>query len=264
MSSRVKTPNSIKLNRMKVLKYLILFFALILAQREVHAQNTVFLSQGRIEYERKVNLWAQLDDIDDDAWREFEKKRTPQFKTTYFDLEFYGNKTLFKPGRENTDNNKLWQEPAEDNTVFTDLDKEQRISQKNVFEETFLVEDSTRKIQWKITDETRKIAGFECRRANALIMDSVYIVAFYTDAIITTGGPESFMGLPGMILGLAIPHSHITWFATKVYTETIKDADLIPPTKGKKVTSTTLLTTLKDRMKDWGNWGRRNIQQIMI
>jgi GLPGLI family protein len=127
---------------MKTLKYLILFFALILAQREVHAQNTVFLSQGRIEYERKVNLWAQLDDIDDDAWREFEKKRTPQFKTTYFDLEFYGNKTLFKPGRENTDNNKLWQEPAEDNTVFTDLDKEQRISQKNVFEETFLVEDS--------------------------------------------------------------------------------------------------------------------------
>jgi GLPGLI family protein len=249
---------------MKVLKYLTLFFALVLTQREMHAQNTVFLSHGRIEYERKVNLWAQLDDIEDDAWREFEKKRTPQFKTTYFDLEFNGNKTLFKPGKENTDNNKLWQEPAEDNTVFTDLDKEQRISQKNVFEETFLVQDSTRKIQWKITDETRNIAGFECRRANALIMDSVYIVAFYTDAILTTSGPESFMGLPGMILGLAIPHSHITWFATKVYTETIKDADLVPPTKGKKVTSTTLLTTLKDRMKDWGNWGRRNIQQIMI
>jgi GLPGLI family protein len=249
---------------MKALKYLIVFSAALLTLSHVHAQHTVFLSQGRIEYERKVNLWAQLDDIDDDAWREFEKKRTPQFKATYFDLEFNGNKTLFKPGRENSDNNKLWQEPAEDNTIFTDIDKEQRISQKNVFEETFLVQDSIRKIQWKITDETRNIAGFECRRANALIMDSVYIVAFYTDAIITTGGPESFVGLPGMILGLAIPHSHITWFATKVYTEIIKDAELVPPAKGKKVTSATLLTTLKERMKDWGNWGRRNIQQIMI
>jgi GLPGLI family protein len=249
---------------MKALKYLIVFSAVLLTQLHLRSQNTVFISQGRIEYERKVNLWAQLDDIEDDAWREFEKKRTPQFKATYFDLEFNGNKTLFKPGRENSDNNKLWQEPAEDNTVFSDLDKEQRTSQKNVFEETFLVQDSTRKIQWKITDETRNIAGFECRRANALIMDSVYIVAFYTDAIITTGGPESFMGLPGMILGLAIPHSHITWFATRVYTETIKDTELVPPAKGKKVTSATLLTTLKDRMKDWGNWGKRNIQQIMI
>src|SRR6476619_4621974 len=121
----MKYRNSIKIKSMKALKYLILFFAMLLTQSRLRAQNTVFISQGRIEYERKVNLWAQMDDIDDDAWREFEKKRTPQFKTTYFDLEFYGNKTLFKPGRENTDNNKLWQEPAEDNTVFTDLDKEQ-------------------------------------------------------------------------------------------------------------------------------------------
>ncbi len=249
---------------MKTLKHIILFSALLFTTLHINAQNTVFLLQGRIEYERKVNLWAQLDDIDDEGWREFEKKTVPQFKTTYFDLEFNGNKTLFKPGRENADNNKLWQEPAEDNIVFTDLDKEQRISQKNVFEEKFLLQDSTRKIQWKITDETRNIAGFECRRANAIIMDSIYIVAFYTDAIITSSGPESFMGLPGMILGVAIPHNHITWFATKVYAETIKDTELVPPIKGKKVNNTSLQATLKDRMKDWGNWGKRYIQQIMI
>jgi GLPGLI family protein len=48
------------------------------------------------------------------------------------------------------------------------------------------------------------IAGFNCRRANAMIMDSIYVVAFYTDEILTTGGPESFSGLPGMILGVAL------------------------------------------------------------
>jgi GLPGLI family protein len=31
-------------------------------------------------------------------------------------------------------------------------------------------------------------------------MDSVFIVAFYTDQIVTSGGPESFNELPGMIL----------------------------------------------------------------
>jgi len=257
--------NKIITNMKRILNSIIIFTPLLfLTVTKTKAQNTVFLSQGRIEFERKVNLYAQLDDIEDEAWRDLIKKSRPQFKTSYFDLQFNGNKTLFKSGRENSDNNKLWQEPAEDNVVFTDLDKEQRISQKNVFEEKFLLQDSTRKIQWKITDETRNIAGFECRRANALVMDSVYIVAFYTDAIITSGGPESFMGLPGMILGLAIPHSHITWFATKVYAETIKDTELIPPTKGKKVNNTSLQAILKDRMKDWGNWGKRYIQQIMI
>jgi GLPGLI family protein len=228
------------------------------------SQNTIFLSQGRIEFEKKVNLYAQVDDEDDDTWKDLMKKMMPKFKTTYFDLEFNGNKTLFKPGRENTDNNKLWQQPAEDNTVFTNLADSISTTQKNVFEQTFLLHDSTRKIKWKLTDETRNIAGFDCRRANALVMDSIYVVAYYTDQIITTGGPESFNGLPGMILGLALPHEHITWFATKVYADNITDTKLVPPTKGKKTTSSALLVTLQDLMKDWGKWGKRYQRQIMI
>ena len=87
---------------------------------------------------------------------------------------------------------------------------------KQAFEKSFLVKDSIKKIKWKLTDETREIAGYQCHRANALFFDSIYVVAFYTDEILTKGGPESFNGLPGMILGIAIPHQHITIFATKV------------------------------------------------
>jgi GLPGLI family protein len=236
----------------------------ITAVATTYAQNAIFLNQGRIEYEKKVNLYAQLEDVDDQGWRDLMKKTMPQFKVTYFDLTFNGNKTLYQPGRENTDNNRMWQSPAEDNTIFTDLETHQSTSRKNVFEEGFLISDTVRNIKWKITDEMRTIAGFECRRANALIMDSIYIVAFYTESILATGGPESFTGLPGMILGLAIPHEHITWFATKVYTETIPETALKAPARGKKITNTNLLTTLQDRMKDWGKWARRYIVQIMI
>lgn len=246
---------------MNRLIYIIIFFLFI---KTAQAQNTVFLSEGRIEYEKKVNLYAQVDDEDDNTWKELMKKMMPQFKTTYFNLEFNGNKTLFKPGKENTENNKLWQQPAEDNIVFTNLADSLNIIQKNVYEQTFLLRDSTRKIRWKITDETRNIAGFNCRRANALVMDSIYVVAYYTDEITTTGGPESFNGLPGMILGLALPHEHITWFATKVYTDNINDAQLLPPAKGKKTDSKALLATLQDLMKDWGKWGKRYQRQIMI
>ena len=246
---------------MKALIITTFFFLTAVAN---HAQNALFLTQGRIEYEKRINLYAQLDDIDDQAWRDLMKKTTPQFKTTYFDLTFNGNKTLYQPGRDNTDNNRMWQGPVEDNIIYHDLETHQTTSRKNVFEEGFLIQDTARKIQWKITDETRNIAGFECRRANALIMDSVYIVAFYTESITTNGGPESFTGLPGMILGLAIPHEHITWFATKVYTETIPETAIKAPVKGKKITNANLLATLQDRLKDWGKWARRYIVQIMI
>ncbi|HVX25926.1 MAG TPA: GLPGLI family protein [Parafilimonas sp.] len=250
---------------MKTLIYIIILFSFT---STIKAQNAIFLSQGRIEFEKKISLWAIMDEqaenSDDASWAALEKKIVPQFKTTYFDLEFDDGKTLYKPGRENPENNKLWQSPAEDNVVFTNLKDSLSVAQKHVYEQTFLVNDSTRKIKWKITDETRNIAGFDCRRANAIIMDSIYVVAFYTDEITTTGGPESFNGLPGMILGVALPHEHITWFATKVYTDKINDAELTPPAKGKKTTSKELLGTLQDFMKDWGNWSKPYQRQIML
>ncbi len=139
---------------MKRLCYIIIFSFFFI--KNIHAQNAIFLSQGRIEFERKINLYAQVDDETDNGWKELMKKMMPQFKTTYFDLEFNDTKTLYKPGRENTDNNRLWQEPAEDNTIYTNLADSLSIAQKNIYEQTFLLHDSTRKIKWKITDETKK------------------------------------------------------------------------------------------------------------
>lgn len=244
-------------------------FIILLAAKgfNAKAQNAIFLSQGRVEFEKTENNWAKIDDIDWDEgdFKERMKQNTPQFKKSYFDLRFNKGKTLFEPGREadNKGNMFFWN-VASDNVVFNNLDNEMSISKKSVFEQTFLVQDTTRKIQWKITNETRNIAGFECRRANALIMDSIYVVAFYTDAITTTGGPESFTGLPGMILGVAIPHEHVTWFATKVFTETIPETTLVPPNKGKKVNNITLMSALEDMKKNWGKEGRQNVKQIML
>ena len=90
------------------------------------------------------------------------------------------------------------------------------LTEKQAFEQIFFIKDAVKKLKWKLTEETREIAGYECHRANALLFDSIYIVAFYTDEIPTRGGPESFNGLPGMILGVAIPHQHITIFAESV------------------------------------------------
>ena len=121
-----------------------------------------------------------------------------------------------------------------------------------------------RLITWKITDETREIAGYQCRRANAIIMDSVYVVAFYTDQIAVSGGPESFTGLPGMILGLALPHDNVTWFATKVTEMLVPEKDLAPPTKGKPVNDKGLSEVLMGAMKDWGEYGQSYLKAFLL
>jgi GLPGLI family protein len=248
-----------------------LFTVLLLTiTRRSDAQNNIFLSQGRIEYERKVNQYAQMEaamDPNDESWTELRKKLSGnQFKTDYFNLEFTRTKTLYHPGRESPDKpiQFFFQPPAQDNVVWSDLDQDRSVSQKHVFEMMFLVQDSLRPIKWKITDETRTIAGFTCRRANAMVMDSIYVVAFYTDEILTPGGPESFTGLPGMILGVALPHEHVTWFATRVEAVSIPETGVAVPAKGKKITDKGLKESLTELMKNWGKEGRQYVQDVLL
>jgi GLPGLI family protein len=95
-------------------------------------------------------------------------------------------------------------------------------------------------------------------------MDSVFVVAFYTDEITIPGGPESFNGLPGMILGLVINRLHTTWYATKVELNGVNVKDIVPPQKGKVTTNAELMETLKKSLSDWGEYANRNIWAIMI
>lgn len=228
------------------------------------AQQPLYVTAGRIEFEKKVNSYALLG-TENEEWLTLIKKTMPQFRITYHNLLFYNDSTLYTPGRENPNNGaNNMSSIGEENIVFSDLSKSRYVATKVIFDDKFLIKDSTRQIKWKITSETRNIAGFECRRANALIMDSIYVVAFYTDMIIPPGGPESFNGLPGMILGVALPHEHVSWFATKVFAEEVKPADVKIPAKGKAVTNKTLFEQLKSRLGDWGKWANRNIVAAML
>lgn len=83
-------------------------------------------------------------------------------------------------------------------------------------DDKYILKDSLQQITWRFTDEYREIAGYTCRRVNGATADSLYLVAFYTEQIPLSGGPVLVNGLPGMILGLAIPEMHINYWATNV------------------------------------------------
>jgi len=238
------------------------------------AQNVHFTTAGTIEFEKTVNMYAlikkQINKNNEGflqaAFDQY-KKSQPQFKKLKSTLSFSDTKTLFKPlADEENNSNGFFGSPlvTQNNIISSDLVSGTSISQKKVFEETFLVKDSVRKINWKITDETREIAGYTCRRANAIVLDSVYVVAFYTDEIAVSGGPESFTGLPGMILGVALPHENITWFATKVTDMPVTSNTLAPPAKGKPVNNKQLRTTLQGALKDWGDYAQASLKAFLL
>ncbi|HSR40342.1 MAG TPA: GLPGLI family protein, partial [Phnomibacter sp.] len=107
--------------------------------------------------------------------------------------------------------------------------------------------------EWRITDETRTIAGFDCRKAVGKMFDSLYVVAFYTDQIVTPAGPEQYNGLPGTILGLAFPRFYTTWFATKVELVQPKPDELKPPVaKATKINRKELMARVVN-VFEWGS-----------
>ncbi len=235
------------------------------------AQST-FINRGKIEFEKRENLHKNIetmsgdDEQGEDIFVSSMKKTMPQFSIAYFDLYFDESHTLYKPGREATDQKiPEWiQSPANSNVVYTDMAKQQLTVQKSLYGTAMLLQDTARHIDWRITSDMRTIAGFECRKAVGRIMDSVYVIAFYTDQIITPGGPESFSGLPGMILGIAIPRINTTWFATKLVLAPVTAADLTAPAKGKKFTAADFQKKLNESMKDWGKYGKRKLLQLLI
>lgn len=239
----------------------------------VMAQNARFTTQGVIQYEKRVNMYAlikkQINERNESYMKpmlEDYQKKNPQFKSLKSTLTFNNDQTLFKPAEDNG-NSDNWIEfgaSTQNNIIFTQPQLGTSIAQKKIYEETYLVKDSTRKINWKITNEIRTIAGYDCRRANALIMDSIYVVAFYTDQLPVSGGPESFTGLPGMILGVALPYEHVTWFATSVADQPVTDDKLKAPTKGKPVNNKQLLATLTTALKDWGEYAKDALKSFLL
>lgn len=228
---------------MKIILFALLVFA---GFRQSQAQQ--FISKAVIEYEVKTNIKKTLGT---GPWAEMLKDNISQFKTGYYTLTFANGKSLYKfdHWQEGMKVPEWLRKSDEDNSWYFDHNTGQYIMQKNLFGSNFNIQDSMRNIAWKLSAETRIIAGFNCRKAVGVIMDSVYIFAFYTDEITLSGGPCSITGLPGTILGLTIPRMYTSFIATKVTTSVIDEKVIKPVTAKKYMTNASMKTFLTERIK---------------
>jgi GLPGLI family protein len=180
-----------------------------------------FIQAGKITYERKLGqltLMESMQQGEDNMFMDELKKVMPRIVTDYYILDFNAQSSVYKLEKENTENKYFMPilKPNDEDYTVQDYSSQMLTMKTAVFESKYLVKDSLTKYQWKITGEIRQIAGFDCKKAITKIADSVVVVAFYTDEILVNGGPESFNGLPGMIMGIAVPRLSLTLFATKI------------------------------------------------
>lgn len=237
-------------------KLLLLFSLVFGLNQNLSAQNLVF--SGKITFERKENIHKQFTEMD--SWTEAFLKSIPKYKVDFFELNFETKKSVYKMSQEDEGNFPSWLKSASTNMVWQNFNDTQLLAVKQVFENNYILEDSLPIYEWKYLGEFRDIAGYNCRKAATILFDSVYVIAFYTEQIPVPSGPESFNGLPGMILGIAIPRLNLTYFATKVEPQTLpENTFLIPKLKGKRMKVSPFREEIKKGLMDWGSTGTKLI-----
>jgi GLPGLI family protein len=227
-----------------------LFICLLMMLNSLSSQ----ITYGKIVFERKTNLYKKFKNNGDvKEWLKEEDKN----KVDVFELYFNDSLSVFKPQESDLVERMSWSTTK--NVVYQNQQTNFRLTEKKIWGEGFLVADSIRQFNWKMTDSKRAICGYQCRKAIWQANDSTRIYAWYCAEVIPSIGPESFVGLPGAILGLATEDGGVIYFAKSI--EVVKpDVTVLLPKKSKQkmYKSADLKAQLE---KDFGKekWGKAMI-----
>lgn len=86
------------------------------------------------------------------------------------------------------------------------------IFSKNLLNQEFVVKREPYNFNWEIKDATKRILGFQARKAEGKYFDPVKdkeinLEAWFVPAIPLQSGPDIYMGLPGLIMELHLPRA---------------------------------------------------------
>lgn len=222
---------------MKMTKKIILLPLIIVIANICRAQ----INNAKITYERKTNLYKKFKDNNVEDWMKEEDK----IKIDYFELFVTDTFSLFRPQESDLREQMSW--ATSKTTVYQDFNLKKRYSIKFIWQEEIHMVDSLRYRNWQMTESTRKIAGYQCRKAIWKANDTTRIYAWFSYDITPSTGPESFNGLPGTILGLATEDGGVVYFAKKVELIKPESSLFILPKKKKISVEKELIADLSKR-----------------
>ena len=239
----------------------------ILSLSLVQAQN-----EGKVTYERTSQIQIR---INDDGHSGLEQQ-LPRTRTDKFELFFGNQQSLWKAAEQDNDNDNMSSGEGgmqirmvmagSDDVLFTNLGTGKRVEKREMFDKTFIIDDSLRKFKWKMTGESKVILNRNCMKAEASdirssmqmnmdngkmerkeITDTVKIIAWFTTDIPVSVGPAEYQGqLPGLILEMDIANGRQVFKAVDISAKV--DLALIKEPTGKKRYTTEEFRKERDKM----------------
>ena len=169
---------------------------------------------------------------------------------------------------------------VDDDIIWLSFADGRKVEQREFASKQYLVTDSIRKANWKLTGETSNILGYACQQAittrigkrsmismeNGVmnrkeVPDTSHVIVWFTPIIPVPAGPEFGGQLPGLILQIDI-NGNTTYKAIEV-SQKIDVTIIKEPKKGKKVTAEEFTKEREKIMEEMQrNGGGRRVMHI--
>lgn len=221
-------------------------------------------TQGKIIYERTVEMQVTFAGMPDEVARQIPRTRTDKIEVLFANNQSIRRQLPAEETDEQAFNNAVGEggrtvqfrmvAAGADDITFTDLANGIITESRELGTKKYIVGDSVRKLNWKITGETRTILGQTCQQATAQrigtrmqsnmvdgkikreeVADTANITAWFTLAVPVAAGPEVQGQLPGLILAMDINNGRTVYKAVEL-TPTTDAAAIKEPKGGKKIT----------------------------
>jgi GLPGLI family protein len=245
------------------------------------------LKQGTVTFERKQNMHRTIQN-------EEIKAMVPEYRTSKHVLVFSDSESVYKvvPEDETPDPFNgggggvfIRVGGADGGIIYKNFAASKSVEERELGAKTYIIADSIRGQKWKLTNETKQIMGFNCRKATTTtemrraVMRTISnngtstedtarpapttqaITAWYADDITCPVGPENYGGLPGVILQIDIDNGLIVFNAIDIK-QTANEKEVKEPKKGKKVTRDEFNKLMMDAFGGQGGGGGQRIMRF--
>jgi GLPGLI family protein len=242
-------------------------------------------NEGKVTYQRISQMQARININGED-------QVIPQTRKDNFELNFANSQTVWKQAESEDDNNSFSSEggaqirmivAGNNDVLFTDLQSGKRTEKREFFDKTFIIDDSVRKMKWKMTGETKTILGKPCMKATTTnismrammtmengkmerkdVSDTANITAWFTTSVPVSTGPAEYQGqLPGLILEMDINNGRQQFTATSI-SEKADLSQIKEPTGKKHLTPDEFKTERDKMMKEMQENNHGGNRQIRI
>jgi GLPGLI family protein len=258
----------------------------LIALTSITTLATAQMKEGKISYERKINMHRNLPDPQ-------MKSMVPEFRTDKFELIFNESVSLFRSvvddeapdpfanagGGGGGGMRMNFRMPTAN--TFTDVAKQMQYEERAFFEKEFLIVDSLKQYKWKLSEETKTIAKQLCKKATTMITapqmrmrvsmggpgnnadttantprapKETELVVWYAENIPVSFGPDNYSGLPGVIMEIDQDNGATVTTAVEVSAKYPKK-ELVAPTKGDKMNRAQFQENMQKLMQEMQRGG---------